>query len=346
MVLCVAFFGAPTSGMGMTGSKAFNWDDLRVFMACVEAQSFRQAAVQLGLRPSTVVRRIDRLEQSLGVSVFSRLANGTVLTEEGRHLVKSASRFSEGEAALLRDLAEVDTTQRGTVKIAATDGLGCFWVAPKLVNFQRANPMMIVDLGLAHEAAKVASLAADIAIQLERPSAADVVCKKLGRLHIYTFASKKYLSVYGAPASREEMRNHRLVDQTGAQLNEGVWPLFLSMESVEGVVGIRSNSSVATYLAIHGGAGIGALPTYSPLVGADLEPVDIGFQHHMDIWMSYHPEAIKIPRNRKVADWIIRIFDPRTHPWFGDDFIHPAKLSDPKGAVPRLGTVNSAAFGE
>ena len=45
-----------------------------------------------------------------------------------------------------------------------------------------------------------------------------------------------------------------------------------------------------------------------------------------DIWLTYHPDAVRIPRVRRMVDWLIDAFDPRRFPWFRDEFIHPKDL--------------------
>jgi hypothetical protein len=46
----------------------------------------------------------------------------------------------------------------------------------------------------------------------------------------------------------------------------------------------------------------------------------------MDIWLTYHRDARKIDRTKRIIEWIKDIFDPETFPWFRDEFIHPRDL--------------------
>ena len=46
----------------------------------------------------------------------------------------------------------------------------------------------------------------------------------------------------------------------------------------------------------------------------------------MVVWLVYHPGAKNVPRIRKAMDWIMKAFDPRSMPWFRDEFIHPNEL--------------------
>ena len=52
---------------------------------------------------------------------------------------------------LRRNYAERDV--EGEVRLAVTEGLGTFWLAPRLVEFQRANPKLMVHLNCAMKSA-------------------------------------------------------------------------------------------------------------------------------------------------------------------------------------------------
>ncbi len=63
-----------------------NWDDIRVFLAVARADGLTGAAGQLKMDPSTVGRRIARLEQELGASLFVKSPLGYALTDLGERM--------------------------------------------------------------------------------------------------------------------------------------------------------------------------------------------------------------------------------------------------------------------
>lgn len=322
-----------------------SWDDVRIFLACVEAGSFRRAAILLKVSSSTVVRRIDRLERSLGIPLFRRVPDGVLPTEEARSIIDHARRMELAIYDVFRRVDTQDTTTRGVVHVSVTEGLGTYWVMPRLVEFQRQFPFLIIDLRCAMESADVLRMEADIAVQFDRPTSPDLIVTRLGRLHVYPFAAPSYSEIYGLPRTIEEMGRHRLVDQAAPQVDSGVWPRLLGMDNVEGIVSLRTNSSAALLYAVEKGAGIGALPSYASALGAPVVPVDIGVRHSMDIWMTYHPEARRTKRIGLVAEWIRKIFNPETYPWFRDEFVHPRTLEAelPRDAAINVGTGFAAA---
>jgi DNA-binding transcriptional LysR family regulator len=214
------------------------------------------------------------------------------------------------------------------VRCAVTEGLGTFWILPHLADFNRANPFTIVDLRCSMESSDVLRMESDLAVQLVRPNRPDLKVVRLGRMHIYPFASKRYAETYGLPKTIEEMKRHRLVDQTSPQLDEGAWPRALGLDNVEGIVALRTNASTAHFYAVEKGVGIGGLPTYALALGADVIPVDIGIKHQTDIWLTYHEDARTVKRIALFIDWVRSLFDPKQYPWFRDEFIHPNELGD------------------
>lgn len=312
------------------------WDDLRSFLACARCKSFRNAAEEQGLTSTTLMRRIDRLEESIGCKLFLRDQSGLTLSAEGAAMVGDVMEMERHAFNIFRRAAQSDDTA-GTVRVAVTEGPGNFWILPRLIDFQRTYRKITVDLRCAMEQADVARLEADIAIQLERPTNPDLIVTKLGRLHIYAFVSEGYLKLHGAP-TLGEIKNHRLIIQHAPQVDDSAYARVLGLTSLEGIVGIKTNSSIGVLYAVERGAGMGFLPTSSVALGANLVAVDLGVHHHADLWLTYHKEFRNSDRHKIVIDWLKKIFDPKAYPCFKDEFIHPNDL------VPLM-SASRASFG-
>jgi DNA-binding transcriptional LysR family regulator len=66
--------------------------DLRYLLIAVETGSFSNAAQSLGVKPSTISRRIVRLEDELGVTILERGSFGIRLTAAGRQVMARVTR--------------------------------------------------------------------------------------------------------------------------------------------------------------------------------------------------------------------------------------------------------------
>ncbi len=306
-----------------------SWDDIRVFLACAKEPSFRQAAEKLHISSSTVVRRIDQLEEVLGVRLFNRLPEGAELTPEAWAIKDSALNMEKSLFELVHHRMQADDAVRGPVSISITEGLGIYWLFDRLVDFQKQFPNLILNVQCATQSADVLRLEADIAIQFERPTNPELIVARLGYLHAYPFAAKKYLDIYGHPKNINEAKNHKFVYQMAPVLEEEqIWAQKLELQSMDDIVGIRTNSNVGLFYAVERGAGIGVLATYAIALKADVIPIDMGIQNRLDIWLTYHPSIKKTPRKAIVIDYIKSIFNPQVYPWFREEFIHPNDLVD------------------
>ena len=271
------------------------------------------------------MRKIDRLEEELGCKLFLRDQSGLSLSDEGRALLVDVEQMERLSFNIFRR-ASLSTNTQGTVRVAVTEGPGNFWVLPRLIDFQMTYRKITVDLRCAMEQADVSRLEADLSIQFERPTNPDQIVTKLGRLHIYTFASEHYRDTYGLPTSLADLKHHRIIKQHGVQLDETGYARILGLQSLEGVVGISTNSSVAVLYAVERGAGLGFLPTSTIALGAPLVAVDLGINYHMDLWLTYHKEFRHSDRHKIVIDWLKSVFDPKVYACFRDEFIHPNDL--------------------
>jgi DNA-binding transcriptional LysR family regulator len=309
-----------------SGLAETSWEDLRVFLICADSGSFRKAAETLGVINTTVMRVLDRLEIQLGFRLFVRHQGGLQPTEEARGILEDVRQMERHSFEIFRRAAQTAVNPSGVVRIAVTEGVGTYWVMPKLIEFQGTYPFLTVDLRCAMEQADVARLEADIAIQFEKPERPDLIVTRLGRLHVYPFVSEEYARTSGVPQSIADVLKHRIVQQVAPQLDEGAVARALGVESVAGIVGIRTNSSTATLYAVERGAGIGLLPTCSIALGAPLVPVDVGLWHHLDLWLTYHADFKTSEKHMVVVEWLRRVFDNRAYPCFRDEFIHPNEL--------------------
>jgi DNA-binding transcriptional LysR family regulator len=306
-----------------------DWEGIRIFLEVIRCGSFRSASDHLGQSVNALRRRIEELEHQLNTTLITRHVDGVRITPEGEEILEAAKRMELVSFELIRARDRVVPAISGEVRLAVTEGLGMFWIAPRVAELHYKFPRLLIDLSCAMKSADVLRLEADIAVQLTKPSAPDLKVVRLGRLHVIPFAGKSYVETYGVPRTKEEFRKHRLVlqvaDQT--QTTEIFERLFPGV-SQHGFVAMRTNASSTHVWAIENGVGIGWAPTYLHAIGAKMLPVDVAeeFRLPFDIWLTYHADAGRIPRVRKMIDWIVASFDPRKFPWFRDEFIHPDEM--------------------
>jgi DNA-binding transcriptional LysR family regulator len=304
-----------------------DWDAARIFLEVVRCGSFRSAAERLDLSINAVRRRIDDFERQIGATLFTRDVHGTRLTDEGSLVVAAVERMEAAAFELVRTGDSVANTLSGEVRVAITEGLGTFWLAPRLVEFQQSFPNIQIDLQCAMRSADVSRHEADVAIHLSRPAALDVKLVRLGRMHMMFFAGQKYIEARGMPKTAAELIKHRLVMQVADQASakeafESFFPGYASRD----LLVMKTNVSSANYWAVANGAGIGVFPTYACALGGKMIPLEVELNRSFDIWLSYHPGSGRIPRVRHMIDWLVEAFNPAKYPWFRDEFVHPREF--------------------
>jgi DNA-binding transcriptional LysR family regulator len=308
---------------------AVDWESVHISLEVVRKGSFRAAAEHLGTSINVLRRRVDELERSLGVKLLTRHVDGVRVTSEGEKIFEAAKKMEAASYELIQAGEQTNVHLSGEVRLAVTEGLGTFWISPWLVEFQRANPNLLVDVHCAMKSADVLRLEADVAIQITRPTVPDLRMVKLGRLHFMLFASPSYIETFGKPKDLADLVNHRIVVQSDDNVQwRALYDRLFPGIPAGDLVALRTNVSSAHYWSIAKGGGIGVLPTYAQWIGAPLVPIDLDVHEFMDIWLTYHPDAKNIPRVCRLIEWVTQCFSPEKYPWFRDEFIHPQKLMD------------------
>ena len=77
------------------------------------------AGKDIGVKHTTVARRIQTLEQVLGARLFDRLPNGYVMTHAGEKLYEHALIMEEQSLELSPEIVGLDTQLQGSLKLTA-----------------------------------------------------------------------------------------------------------------------------------------------------------------------------------------------------------------------------------
>jgi DNA-binding transcriptional LysR family regulator len=305
-----------------------DWEAAHIFLEVARCGGFRAASQKLGQSVNALRRKIDQFERDLGAALLTRYVQGVQMTEEGAKIYAAAQRMESAsfELLLARNLSEKQI--EGEVRLSVTEGMGTFWILPQLVEFQRANPRLVMNVTSGQKPVDLLRLEADVSVQLHRPKEPNLKVVKLGRLHFMLFAARSYLDIHGTPTSVTELKNHRFAVQSN---EDGQWEesyrRFFGGTPPDGLVSIRNNSSTGHFWSVVKGAGLGALPTYVQGIGSSLVPLEIAIEQQTDIWLVYHPDAKRVSRIQRTIEWLVQCYDPRRYPWFRDEFIHPSRFA-------------------
>jgi DNA-binding transcriptional LysR family regulator len=120
-------------------------DDVRSFVAVVEAGSVSRAAAELHLTQPAVTRRVQRLEQAVGAPLFDRRRRPPSLTRVGRTALERCRRLVS-MAAELRTLALDPLVPSGEVRIGVAHALTELAFSRPVDEVRRAFPGVALRL--------------------------------------------------------------------------------------------------------------------------------------------------------------------------------------------------------
>jgi DNA-binding transcriptional LysR family regulator len=196
--------------------------ELEVFAAVASSGSFSAAGRGLGLTPSAVSRTVDRIEARLGVRLVLRTTRALTLTAEGQAYLGAARRI----LADLDDAEQAIADQgapRGRLRVSAALAHGRLCIVPRLGEFVRLYPHILVDISLSDAVVDVAAGQADIAIRFGPLSDSPLTARKLGETRRVIVASPDYLARHGTPRVPEDLHAHNCLNFNFRRA-EPVWP--------------------------------------------------------------------------------------------------------------------------
>jgi LysR family glycine cleavage system transcriptional activator len=140
---------------------------LSAFEAASRHGSFSRAAEELGVTPSAISHHIQKLEDFLGVRVFSRHAGRAVLTNAGRLYADEIERAFGTIMGATRLVAP--QSQRDHLFIASGPSFAAKWLQPRIGNFIGQHPEIGIRLSTITDLRDLETIRFDLAIAYGRP---------------------------------------------------------------------------------------------------------------------------------------------------------------------------------
>jgi len=123
-------------------------EQLRIFVAVAERQHVTRAAEALNITQSAVSAAIAALEARHDVRLFDRVGRGIVLNDVGRALLAEARVTLDHAAGLDHMLAGFRGLERGSLRLAASQTIGGYWLPRWLADFRKRYRGITVALDI------------------------------------------------------------------------------------------------------------------------------------------------------------------------------------------------------
>lgn len=272
-----------------------NWDDLKVLLALARAGSTRKAAVTLGVSNTTVMRRLESLEQEVGGRLFDRTPDGFKVTPLADQLLPTATEVEEMLTEAQRQVSGKDTDLTGRIKLSLP-GVPVTHVAESVSEFAIEYPRIELDITISDLPADLARREADIAVRgipkHKRPPK-DIVGIKLGRISMGYYVHHELLSE--AAHGRRELT---CIRASGRALSLGDLPDpdSLGLKSRHLIDGITPRMVAATNKL-----GVAALPCFLARQHPDLILLPgVPSAHWGYTWLLHHKDLRQSARIRAL----------------------------------------------
>lgn len=121
-------------------------EDLKVFLTVVQKRSFAKAAIELGVSPPYISKRISILENCLNVKLFHRSIRSIALTENGNKAYHWATRILGELDDFINDVSHTRHEPQGKLRIACSFGFGRNYVAPVISLLAKQYPALKIQV--------------------------------------------------------------------------------------------------------------------------------------------------------------------------------------------------------
>ncbi len=179
------------------------------FVAVAARGSLTATANAEGVAPAVIGRRIDALEERLGVKLLLRTTRRITLTHEG-------SAFLEDCQRLLSDLANAEASvsaggvkASGHLRITAPAGFGRRHVAPLVPAFVAQHPEVSVSLNLSDRVVDIVNESFDCAVRVGDLPDSSLVSVRLADNRRLCVGAPSYLQRAGIPATPSDLMRHQ-----------------------------------------------------------------------------------------------------------------------------------------
>lgn len=181
---------------------------IELFCKAAELRSFSTTAEVLGLTPASVSRAIKRLEERLGVRLFSRTTRNVRLTSEGELYWQECHQALEQIAEAERTITGQQKVPSGILRISVGTLYANYRLLPLLQQFTVAYPQIELELSLSNRVADIIEEGYDLAIRIGTPQDSRLVVHKLEDATVGIFATPGYLAKHGVPQHLDDLAQH------------------------------------------------------------------------------------------------------------------------------------------
>ena len=280
-----------------------NWDDMRLFLGLARNGRVAIAAKGLKVDPTTLVRRVKKLEDSLNCKLFELTKRGYVLTTHGSELVTYIEKAEHYFLEAQNELGDERSHLAGTIRVSVSEGFGSWFLAPLLPNFKKQYPGISIELVATSGFLNLNKREADMAILLEKPSRGLLVTQKLTDYNLYLYTHRSLIGE-NKPETLHDLTAFNLVSYV-PDLVYAPQLKFIEETALSQLSALRSTSINAQYQMLVNGAGVGILPKFMAEKQSGLvRLIENEIHIKRTFWLATHKETHSQARFQVFTQWL------------------------------------------
>jgi DNA-binding transcriptional LysR family regulator len=210
---------------------------LESFVSIATRGSLTAAAQAEGVAPAIMGRRLDALEERLGVKLLQRTTRRITLTHEGSAFLEDCQRVLADVANAEASVSAGGVKASGHLRITAPAGFGRRHVAPLVPRFRSHHGDVTISLNLSDRVIDIGAEGFDCAVRVGDLPDSSLVSVRLADNRRLCVAAPRYLQQHGTPAHPSELsRFDCLVLSSDASQTRG-WAFQVPAEPGRGGAG-------------------------------------------------------------------------------------------------------------
>lgn len=178
------------------------------FVSVATKGSLTAAAQVEGVAPAVMGRRIDALEERLGVKLLVRTTRRITLTHEGASFLEDSQRLLADFASAEASVSAGGIKASGHLRVTAPAGFGRRHVAPLVPDFLALHPDVSISLNLSDRVVDIVNEGFDCAVRVGDLPDSSLVSVRLADNRRLCVAAPSYLKRAGTPMHPSELARH------------------------------------------------------------------------------------------------------------------------------------------
>ena len=175
------------------------------FVAVIARGSLTAAALAEGVAPAIMGRRLDALEERLGVKLLVRTTRKLTLTHEGSAFLEDCQRVLSDVVNMEASVSAGGVKASGHLRITAPAGFGRRHVAPLVPQFRALHQDVTMSLNLSDRVTDIAGEGFDCAVRVGDMPDSSLVSVRLADNRRLCVATPEYIQAHGQPLHPNEL---------------------------------------------------------------------------------------------------------------------------------------------